>query len=109
MDFTEFYTISVKPQLDAIYVELSTMRASFEKFAAGNEQAHKEIVSDMDAISNGNGIMGHRQLVKEWTEYKKARRRLGNGMLGVVLTGVNTVLALILTALFVKVTKLMGS
>jgi len=38
-----------------------------------NREDHEKIEALVDVIQNGNGIMGHKQLVAEWTEHKESR------------------------------------
>jgi len=86
--------------------QLNLIRGDIKDFVITNATEHREVIASLDKIMNGNGIIGHRQLAREWTSFKKRKASKVELYIKVGLIGLNIIMALVVGKLFNDFTKI---
>jgi len=113
MNIQDLWELSLEPQLNSIKRDISEIKCDLKEFKDKNEQAHKdildnnakehkEIIAVIDIIQNGNGILGHKALAKEWMEFKGKNKQKSDKVFKVALVTFNVILACFLGKMFME-------
>jgi len=88
----ELYEMSIKPQLYNLNNSVNELKSIVSCFTADNTAEHKNILSTIDIIQNGNGIIGHKQLANEWKTFNKKKTNIVGKLFQIILVCFNCIL-----------------